>query len=187
MSKRLAWNWTVLLAALAVGLGVGAGYGYRTLLDKELVGYRGIKDFQYEQARKREVRRRAIPGVPAVRERMLREEFGELPTLGDIAAETRLVSFWERFLMAAFGAAAGGAALYVIFWGRKRFPRRLATAFAALIACSQALPRLMLPDDALKLIRQFGGPFLWAAVAYLLYEVARDRLAARRAVSENDA
>jgi len=176
------WLSSLVLAYLAAAFAVGAGYGYRWVMDQALVGYRGIKDFQLEQCKMRDLRRRLIPGVPAARERILREEFGEnLPEAAEIITDTRLVNVWEKFLMAMFGVQALGVALYLFFWRKKSLGRRLAVAAASLALGSQALPLLIMPDEALRLVRRYGMPFLVAAAAYLAYEVARDRLAARRA------
>jgi hypothetical protein len=175
-----AWLKKTLLALCGVGLTAGLSVGYYHLLEAELAGYRGVKEHQLELNRQRDLRRRAIPRAPAIRERMLKEEFGGLADARDIRIEMRLVKVWHKWLTLAFGVVAAGVSFYLLYWRKKSRWRRVLLALVILAAASQALPLLLLPEDALHFIRRAGTPVILVAAAYLLVEAARDRLAARR-------
>ena len=171
----------LVLAALAAAAGLTVGYWY--LLEAEVAGYRGVKEYQLERNREREQRRKMIPGVPAVRERMLKKEFGDLPEAADVRTDIQFLRIWERLLNAMFAVFAIGSGAYVIFGRRKSWRRRVAVSIFMLAGVSQVLPMLLLPTDALKFFHRYGLWVILVAGLYLLVEVLRDRLSARRSAT----
>jgi hypothetical protein len=174
----------LLLAALAAAAAASTGYWY--LLETELAGYRGVKAAQLEQNQARERRRKAIAGFPATRERLLKEEFGDLPEGPDIHTDLRLLNIWQHLLLVMFAVVATGVSFYAAFWRRKALWRRLAIAVLALAGAGQALPMLLLPTDALKLFQRFGIWVVVAAAFGLALDSAADRLMRRGAAKATE-
>lgn len=171
----------VLLRILAVLLlAAGAGYGYDRLLDLELAGYRGIRANDLEHIGQRDARRRLIAGFPATRERLLQAEFGDLPEAASIRTELQLIHIAQKWLALMFGLIGIGAFSYLIFGRRKAPWRRGLLVAAALLGGTQALPLLILPDDAVRLVRQYGVPLLALCTLVLLAEAIWYRLANRQ-------
>jgi len=177
--RRISIIGLLTVATLAGAAGLSVGYWH--LLDLELSGYRGIKDFELERNDERERLRRMIPGVPATRERVVAEKFGDLPEAADIRTDLRFVKIWQYELAGLFGAFALGALAYVFAWRRKHPVRRAVVAAIALAGVSQALPMLLLPPETLKIFYRYGMWVVLGAALLLLVEVALDRLAGRRA------
>ena len=168
----------VLLRILAVLLlAAGAGYGYDRLLDLELAGYRGIRANDLEHIAQRDARRRLIAGFPATRERILQAEFGNLPEAVSIRTELQLIHIAQKWLALMFGFVGAGAFSYLVFGRRKAAWRRGVLVAAALLGSTQALPLLILPDDAVRLVRQYGVPLLAVCSLVLLAEAIWYRLA----------
>lgn len=160
-----------LLSVLAVLLlSAGASYGYDRLLDRELAGYRGVKNHELERIRQRDSRRRAISGFPATRERLLQKEFGDLPEATFVRTELQMIAIGQKWLALVFGLIAAGGLSYFFFSRRRASWRRGLIVAAVLLGATQALPLLILPDDAVRLVRQFGVPLLAVCAAILAAE-----------------
>lgn len=166
---------TVLLVLATLAGAGGLSYGYWHLVDFELSGYHGIKQYELERNEVRERRRRMIPGVPAMRERILAKEFGDLPEAQDIRTDLRFVKVWQYELAGLFGLIAAGTLAYLLWWRRKRPWRRLLICLVVLAGCSQALPMLLLPQETLTIFYRYGFWVVLGAGGLLLVDAVVDR------------
>jgi hypothetical protein len=79
-----------------------------------------------------------------------------------------------------FAPISVGVALYLNL-ARKRKPLwRWLNGLAVLLASSQALPLLLLPEDALHYVRLLGVPLVVLGAAVLAASALRDRIVALR-------
>jgi len=182
LTRDRVTNVSLALASVVVAAAIALGYWH--LLNRELAGYRGVKDYQLEKTREREQRRREIIAVPAVRERILAKEFKDLPEPGDIRVDLQLLRIWQHLLVGWLAVFGLGAALYVLFSRRKVLWRRLMLGAAVVLGASQALPLMLLPAEALKVFYRFGIWLIAAAALVFLVEVVREVMAARRAPTD---
>jgi len=175
----------ILIATIAVTLSLGLLPLYNQMLDLQLAAYRGRKSHQIEQISRRDARRRVVPGLPAVRERILKEEFGDLPEMASVRTELELTNTWQWLVLFLFTPLSVGTALYLTLAEKPTFRRRLLRGLPFLLGASQAFPLMLFPDDALRFFRMIGLPLIIAASAILLAEVVRDRILAFRQKAVN--
>jgi len=164
-----------LLAILAVIVAVAAVMAYYRLLDVQLAGYRGRKRHDLEMIRRRDARRLTIPGNAAQRERILREEFGELPDGADLRTELELVNTWQKLLMILVAPFALGSAVYAFLGRRRKTWLRALRGFAVFAGVAYALPLMLFPENALAIIRPVGVPVLIVAALILVAETFKQR------------
>lgn len=169
-----------LLMTLSVLIALGVAFGYRFVLEAQLAGYSARKLHDLETIKRRDARRRFTPGIPAERERILREQFGDLPEFIDVRTELELVNTWKALMVLLFAPVCVGVALYLVL-ARKRKPLwRWLNGLAVLFAVSQALPLLLLPEDALRFVRLLGVPLVAVSALVLAVGALRNRIVALR-------
>ena len=169
-----------LMITFSVLIALGVAFGYRYVLETQLAGYSARKQHDLEQIKRRDARRRFTPGIPAERERILREQFGDLPEFIEVRTELELVNTWKILMVLLFAPISVGVALYLNL-ARKRKPLwRWLNGLAVLLASLQALPLLLLPEDALHFVRLLGVPLVVLGAAVLAVGALRERIVALR-------
>lgn len=169
-----------LIVTLGLVISLAVVMEYNMLLNLQLAGYRGRKLHQLEMIKRRDARRRYISDIPAVRDRILREEFGDLPEAVTVRTQLELVGTWQLLLAIMFLPLCAGVSLYITLGRRKRLLIRCLRGLAVLAGTSQALPLMLLPGDALRFVRMIGIPLVIASLLVLAAGAVSDRLAELR-------